>query len=836
VLRSSRRAQGFGCRARHRLRCLVTLAALASVGLTLVGAAAGASGDGVASTAESPGCGVLDGDRGPLVGPSPYDPTFPYNALPSDTVISGPWADRYGRTIGEVRTHLVKVHLPGQAKDLWIHASVLPAFNRVLANLEAQAALGNVYEIRSDTWSFNASVVPGGRYLSFHAVGAAIDVNSTTNPYSADNVLTTDMPEWFVDAWRGAGWCWGGDWISVKDPMHFSYMGPINSAEDMPDGAPLAPVTTASGFTSILSVGTALQVTVPVSIQVAIDIDRDGAPEIVRVQESARTGGIRVEAAKSGNGFETCMDSLWSTAPPITPTAIVLGDATGDARPELWVVDTSGASVAVAVYRLLTLTGDTVSIAHTPELIETLTTGAPADATARFAVGDYDRDGRGDLFVVTPGGSTRIQVWQGPGFTSTLVDRVVATATDASWRFDLGDYDLDGRPDVYALSAGSPATLKVFRASGGFSGAPLVMTTGVSPRAGDSLSVEDYDGDGRDDIYLMNDNGSVRVILGGVPPAGSDPTDWFVDLGATWTWATGCASPANLRVQTNPPVPSQILIDGVAADSWGLTWLKLAPGSYQVSFQHIEGFTTPSATTVVLSEGQVSAIVGAFAARGFLRVMADPAVPSTIYVDGVPRDDWGMWTDLTPGDYQVCFGPVAGYAAPECQTATVTAGGTTTVTGHYTEDASAPAPEGLGMLRVTTNPAVPSQILVDGIPRDTWGLNWLKLPAGSYQVSFTDVPGFTTPAPQTVDVVEGVTSEATGDFAARGWLRVVTQPAVVGTVFVDGVPRNDWGMWTDLDPGQYQVCFGDVVGFVTPACQTATVTAGEQVPITGSYD
>ena len=70
---------------------------------------------------------------------------------------------------------------------------------------------------------------------------------------------------------------------------------------------------------------------------------------------------------------------------------------------------------------------------------------------------------------------------------------------------------------------------------------------------------------------------------------------------------------------------------------------------------------------------------------------------------------------------------------------------------------SAPAGAGEGYLRVTTSPALPSQILVNGVPRDTWGLTWLKLPPGDYEVSFTDMPGFTTPAPQTVTVLAGVT-------------------------------------------------------------------------------
>src|SRR5207245_9655473 len=39
-----------------------------------------------------------------------------------------------------------------------------------------------------------------------------------------------------------------------------------------------------------------------------------------------------------------------------------------------------------------------------------------------------------------------------------------------------------------------------------------------------------------------------------------------------------------LRVTTNPAIPGNILVDGVPADDWGLTWMKLAPGARPVSF------------------------------------------------------------------------------------------------------------------------------------------------------------------------------------------------------------------------------------------------------------
>ena len=345
--------------------------------LTASALPASARSDTVPSFSESPGCGAFNGLRGPQMAPGPYDDSYPYDALPSTAELHGPWADYFGRTIGEVNSDLVVVHLPGQAKDLYIHERVLPAFNQVLSNLAVEAANGNTYTIRTDTWSYNPATIPPGRHLSFHGAGAAIDVNSTTNPYRGDNVLVTDMPTWFVDAWRDAGWCWGGDWISIKDPMHFAWMGPIHTPGYGPDPAPYPSDTSASTFDSNLGVPNAFAVNIPSDAHFAIDIDRDGAPDVVRFQQSYKTGAFRLEAAQSWRRFETCTASLWQSAPAVQTDTVVMGDFTSDGRPELWILDESGATVTAAVYRVISPVGGGTTFTGTPQPIQTVSTSMP---------------------------------------------------------------------------------------------------------------------------------------------------------------------------------------------------------------------------------------------------------------------------------------------------------------------------------------------------------------------------------------------------------------------------------------------------------------------------
>jgi hypothetical protein len=303
-------------------------------------------------------------------------------------------------------------------------------------------------------------------------------------------------------------------------------------------------------------------------------------------------------------------------------------------------------------------------------------------------------------------------------------------------------------------------------------------------------------------------------------------------------WLPGCdESHYNglLRVATSPAVPSQALVGGVAMNSWGLTWVKMEESSYVVSFTDVQGFSTPDPETVSVVDGATTTVTGVFVPRGWLQVSTSPAVPATIFVDGFAMNDWGVWTDLAPGSYEVCFGDVADFTTPGCETVLVSAGASTLVEGAFVSSPGSAGPVGHGFLRVTTDPAVAAQILVDGVARDTWGLNWLKLAPGDYEVSFTDIQGFTTPGAVTVTVSEGATTVVEGVYVARGWLQVSTSPALPGTVYVDGVPRNDWGMWTDLPVGTCHVHFGNVAGFTAPADETAVVSAGGNTPVTGIY-
>ena len=303
-------------------------------------------------------------------------------------------------------------------------------------------------------------------------------------------------------------------------------------------------------------------------------------------------------------------------------------------------------------------------------------------------------------------------------------------------------------------------------------------------------------------------------------------------------WSEIRLTPGNalLRVTTNPAVAGKIIVDGVARDEWGLTWMKIAPGPHTVTFSDLAGLSPPGPTAVNTVRGATTEVQGNYQVNGFLRVLTNPAVPGTVFVNGAPNNDWGMWREAAPGTYTVSFGPVADFTPPAPQVVQVNAGATTTVIGQYTASPGAPGRDpNLGEVRVTTNPAVAATILIDGVPRDDWGLTWLDLPAGTYTVSFTGVYGVTAPPPTQLVVTAGQTTVYDAQFTVHGSLRVTTNPAVPATIFVDGIARNDWGMWQSMEPGSYTVQFEPIVGFTSPAVQTVSVTSGALTQVVGNY-
>lgn len=432
--------------------------------------------------------------------------------ISSSEPILGPFGTYFGRTVGQVRADLVSWTVPGSGgQRVQIHRAALPAFQKVTAGLAAQAAAGRVYVVRQVS-SFFGRTVSGSYQLSRHALGTAIDINYPQNPYRSDGKLITNMPGWYVQVWRDAGFCWGGDWENAKDPMHFSWIGPRTTTATSDSIAPRPPSTTKRSFGAIGATHPTVFGPVLERYQFAIaDATGSGAPDVVGLR-SHPTGAV-IDIAAGSREFGSCSIQRWHI-----PDFSVLDadhslfvDVDGDSRQDLVAIFTGSPVIA----RVATRRGGFDDVT---EWITSLPAGTVAVAGA-----DFDGDHAADLWAVTSQGA--LTVHGGDGWSQLLHGATLPSGAPA--RIAVADRDGGNLPEVFAMyDSGGGARIEVLRLSGN-----AWVTDQVLPitKAGSdviALAAGDYDGDGRADLQTLDVEGRLDAYMGNTP-TGRPVEDWF---------------------------------------------------------------------------------------------------------------------------------------------------------------------------------------------------------------------------------------------------------------------------------------------------------------------
>ena len=248
-------------------------------------------------------------------------------------------------------------------------------------------------------------------------------------------------------------------------------------------------------------------------------------------------------------------------------------------------------------------------------------------------------------------------------------------------------------------------------------------------------------------------------------------------------------------------------------------------GDHTVSFQDMEGYTTPENQTITLAAGE-----------RLSNVVAYEGVPPTVTYALMPEDgkwriDNGEWIDggsiveTTVGQHKVTFQSVKGYLTPSAQTITLIAGENLSKTVDY--EPIQPT------VTYTLTPTSGKWRIDDG--EWTSSGKTLTTTVGEHTISFQSIQNYMTPAEQTITL-------ALGDKYSQTVAYEVILPKVTYTLNPsDGKWRIDNGDWNDSGTtveatvGSHKVSFREVDGYNTPSEQNLLLTAGGVVERTVNY-
>ncbi len=104
------------------------------------------------------------------------------------------------------------------------HEAFFPALTRALRELE-DAGLASLLQTYDGCWNARTVARNPTAPPSFHAYGAAIDINAAANAFGTEPT----MDERVVEIFERYGFTWGGNFL-VPDGMHFEYGGPAEEA------------------------------------------------------------------------------------------------------------------------------------------------------------------------------------------------------------------------------------------------------------------------------------------------------------------------------------------------------------------------------------------------------------------------------------------------------------------------------------------------------------------------------------------------------------------------------------------------------------------------------
>lgn len=292
----------------------------------------------------------------------------------------------------------------------------------------------------------------------------------------------------------------------------------------------------------------------PFSVAVG-DLDQDGKSDLaVANLLNHQLSVLRNISSGIGNtNFSPRID--FPTGAGSGPISIAIRDLDGDAKTDL--VSANANNNRASVFRSTSSGPGVISFAARVDL----TTGTEPRAVY---IGDLDSDGKADLAVANSSASNSVSVFRNTSNVGSISftlkqDFIVSTSP---WDVSIADLDGDGKVDLVTANGGSSAFASVLRNSSTGAGninfdTRVDFLSGTNPV---SVSVGDFDLDGKNDLALANFNGDeISVFRNNVSVATAPTiTSFSPTSGSVGTFVT------IFGTNFNQPFPSDVTFNGIS--------------------------------------------------------------------------------------------------------------------------------------------------------------------------------------------------------------------------------------------------------------------------------
>ncbi|MBD1929708.1 VCBS repeat-containing protein [Trichocoleus sp. FACHB-90] len=392
--------------------------------------------------------------------------------------------------------------------------------------------------------------------FSNHSWGTAIDIRIGNFAYDleADGQTYQGLVDLYP-YFKAEGFYWGAAFQNNEDPPHFEASqellerweaeGILTPGAEPPPTSPPRP-STPPYQDYIVHEGTPIGVNPAATQFLTGDYDGDGKSDLFSiVTQETGTNSTEVHVLSGASNYQNWIVHE-GTPIGVNPAAtqFLTGDYDGDGKSDLFSIVTQETGTNSTEVHVLS----GASNYQNWRVHEGTPIGVNPAAT-QFLTGDYDGDGKSDLFsIVTEGTGTNSTEVHVLSAASNYQDYIVHEGTPigvnpVATQFLTGDYDGDGKSDLFSIVTQGTGTnsTEVHVLSGASNyqdwivheGTPI----GVNPVATQFLT-GDYDGDGRSDLFSVVTAGTgsnsteVHVLSDGIndtiavpPPAGSTSYD-----------------------------------------------------------------------------------------------------------------------------------------------------------------------------------------------------------------------------------------------------------------------------------------------------------------------